>query len=78
MSRTRLATALVITALMSAAVVATLAHPPRARADPPRTASCKQVDSAKAGETWMNEQLAAGRTNITAWGLVGTGVVCAW
>lgn len=79
MSNARFITAIVFTSLVTASVVARLTLSRPAHASTPQSSCLQVVNVAPAAnvsryETWMNEQLAAGRTNFVG---ISYGL-CAW
>ncbi len=75
MSNARFFSAIALTAVVTGTLVAGLTLSRPAHADAPRTATCAAISSLPKAETWINEQLAAGRTEIVTW---STGGFCAW
>lgn len=69
--------------LAAFALGAVLARP--SWAEQPRTAECEQfyfikspADPLKAPEAWMNQQIAAGRSQFAVWGTGAMAGLCAW
>jgi len=79
MTNIRLFAAIAVSVVVTALVMGAITRP--AHADTPRTAECMTagLNSAqiqKEAKAWMDQQLAAGRTNFVS--IAPTGNLCAW